>query len=668
MPQQYPSFSAQGPQIDINLYPDAVSAGINQGNAQKTPLQAITQGLTSGIQTGVKVATGLAQLEAQQNENAITGDPAVQEAKKQEIIARSETAQTEAYKAQLEQEVLQNNEEEAKATELAILLRKKAESKAAADIAENTSKDLITRDGFSNTIATGNVQAIQEALTSPQMLGAMQRNTEYALQAIAGARAAGVPANVVDPLYNQFDAVAQEKRRAQIYQDNLKASAARKQKQQEETDKARLLIEGIPEVSILKEKLGDSYDERNLVVYPASVADKNGRIKFDPVTKKIIPAGFKTDANKDSYILTYKDSVLSSNITPSQKAEYEKATNLLRIDTQLKNTLLKEEQGDNVLKNKASPGSSPSGLAARTYEESNLNDTSNQNQAIIEKARRRNQTYKDEALARGTADTYSEMENRGKFSKKSAPVNYYQTPQTVPVLTGQSLTRPVRSDAEEYDGTISIQDHLNKLFGEEVTLELQGPIVNVDDKLYKKILAIPGMQNMSAVIKGMAVTESRGNPDAVSNAGAVGLMQLTEAAAKDVGLPPSYRTDPELSIKASADYISLKVASITTALRKQLKETGLPIEPDIRMVLAAYNGGDKDIKRAIAAGYTSWDGVAYFIENNSGKSAKNIKENIEYANKVISAAIPFMNGGNASDDAFAMQLINTNLINLRSRQ
>lgn len=41
----------QGPNIDINLYPNAVSAGINAGNAQKTPLQNIVAGINQGLET-----------------------------------------------------------------------------------------------------------------------------------------------------------------------------------------------------------------------------------------------------------------------------------------------------------------------------------------------------------------------------------------------------------------------------------------------------------------------------------------------------------------------------------------------------------------------------------------------------------------------------------------
>jgi hypothetical protein len=43
----------QGPKIDISLFPDAVSKGINQGNAQQTTGQAIASGVVSGIKTGM---------------------------------------------------------------------------------------------------------------------------------------------------------------------------------------------------------------------------------------------------------------------------------------------------------------------------------------------------------------------------------------------------------------------------------------------------------------------------------------------------------------------------------------------------------------------------------------------------------------------------------------
>lgn len=39
----------RGPEIDINLYPNSASAGINAGNAQKTPLQQVVQGIGTGL-------------------------------------------------------------------------------------------------------------------------------------------------------------------------------------------------------------------------------------------------------------------------------------------------------------------------------------------------------------------------------------------------------------------------------------------------------------------------------------------------------------------------------------------------------------------------------------------------------------------------------------------
>lgn len=58
-----------GPTIDVNLYPNAVSAGIEQGNAQKTNLQAGIEGAIKGVQTGIGIVQGVQGI--QQNANAL---------------------------------------------------------------------------------------------------------------------------------------------------------------------------------------------------------------------------------------------------------------------------------------------------------------------------------------------------------------------------------------------------------------------------------------------------------------------------------------------------------------------------------------------------------------------------------------------------------------------
>lgn len=78
------------------------------------------------------------------------------------------------------------------------------------------------------------------------------------------------------------------------------------------------------------------------------------------------------------------------------------------------------------------------------------------------------------------------------------------------------------------------------------------------------------------------MAESGGKPNAVSSAGAVGLGQLKEAAAKDMGLSPEERTDPVKNIRASIGYLA----------KQQQKYGGDP-----EKALAAYNWGPGNVDK-----------------------------------------------------------------------
>lgn len=79
--------------------------------------------------------------------------------------------------------------------------------------------------------------------------------------------------------------------------------------------------------------------------------------------------------------------------------------------------------------------------------------------------------------------------------------------------------------------------------------------------------------------------ESGGNPEAISRAGAIGLMQIMpETGRTECGLTREQLFDPELNIKCGVSY-----------LRKLYDKLG-----DWRLALAAYNAG---IGRVIKAGY-----------------------------------------------------------------
>ncbi len=81
------------------------------------------------------------------------------------------------------------------------------------------------------------------------------------------------------------------------------------------------------------------------------------------------------------------------------------------------------------------------------------------------------------------------------------------------------------------------------------------------------------------LIESVIKAESGGNPQAVSRAGAKGLMQLMDTTATDVGITDSF--DPEQNIQGGAKY-----------LRQMLDRFG-----DLKTALAAYNAGPGTIEK-----------------------------------------------------------------------
>lgn len=83
-----------------------------------------------------------------------------------------------------------------------------------------------------------------------------------------------------------------------------------------------------------------------------------------------------------------------------------------------------------------------------------------------------------------------------------------------------------------------------------------------------------------SLLKAIAKAESNFNPNDVSSAGAIGIMQLMPETAKELGVKDAY--DPEQNIMGGAKCISQK-----------LKE----FNGNVRLALAAYNAGSGAVKR-----------------------------------------------------------------------
>ena len=118
--------------------------------------------------------------------------------------------------------------------------------------------------------------------------------------------------------------------------------------------------------------------------------------------------------------------------------------------------------------------------------------------------------------------------------------------------------------------------------------ESEGRISLYDD-LFRKYAPQAGWD--WRLLAALAYTESNFNPDAVSWAGARGLMQLMPRTAKAMGMPDGMEADPEESVKAATRYI----AQLNRSLRTVDDE-----DERTSFVLAAYNAGLGHVYDAMA--------------------------------------------------------------------
>jgi len=152
---------------------------------------------------------------------------------------------------------------------------------------------------------------------------------------------------------------------------------------------------------------------------------------------------------------------------------------------------------------------------------------------------------------------------------------------------------------------------------EQRILELEKSLTSVKEvKVGKQNISLPTGDDYAPadLVKAVIQVESAGKPNAVSNKGARGLMQLMPGTAKDLGVDA---TDPEENVEGGSRY-----------LQQQIKEFG-----DKRLALAAYNWGPGNIKNAIAkikadGKKPTWENIKQYV--------KVPRETREYVDRVLS--------------------------------
>jgi len=189
----------------------------------------------------------------------------------------------------------------------------------------------------------------------------------------------------------------------------------------------------------------------------------------------------------------------------------------------------------------------------------------------------------------------------------------------------------VRADAEE------LARALDEWYGEGVTLSAQerrrsgGPqartvrrkvhapyisrekgIISTYDSHFRQAAAVTGWD--WRLIAAQCYQESGFDPNAVSWAGAQGLMQIMPATADHLGLPPSRIRTPADNIAAAARFIRELTAHFGDIRDRSERQ---------KFVLAAYNGGAAHVRDAMSLARKHgknphrWQDVSFYVANLS---------------------------------------------------
>lgn len=638
------------PSHSVSLFSDAASKGIAAGNSLPTSTQSIISGIQQGIQAGQQYTINEQRIES--------NELSLEEARRQNERAEA-TEPVDMETAQIQ-----------------------AQNKKAA--AEQQQMIMQQYQALAQIAQSGDMDAYAGAVLSGQFAPLFAAMPQLQKQAI-------------DDTFPHWNENAQN-RYLQLHKNKFRADELSEQekKAQAEFDKSREAFEdefspytdgdnaGFIERTEVRKKEDDSYKYEE-------IPQKDGTVKrvlkekYDPSSN-----AYDEKANKPRYEIVDKETgqVIVDDPSENQLKRYYRYKN----DFKLKNKEVPGQDGIGSLQERAE---------AQKKLKQDQKMTEQDEQAAINAARATpvpaptpavtpsptptaNQDIVEEFRGRVNDQNarFVEMSKAKMLGNREAVVPpFARTPQYTPIPQNTPAVTAPTPTPEAISTPAQAVDHISKVVGGakvDVSFNVDEakmkPIYNVVNKINN----LPGIKDKPAIFKGLIAVESAGNPRARSKAGAVGLTQLMPGAAADVGLTPEERYDPEKNLEGGYDYLERQYLNVEKSLMRELARQAMPMKVDPRFALyslyndgtidrfalASYNGGFKAIQRGIAKGITSWDDMVEYLREV--KSPEAFKENTEYVDKVLAASLPFVVGGNASDEDYIRTLNGFGIIGINT--
>lgn len=558
MAEQYSSFQGRGPDIDVNLFVDAVTKGIAQGHASPNTATAFVQGASKGVDSYLDTTAKMQTIEAQAANNEVNASPEAIQARKDSIVARAEVDKLAGYNARLDKQVQESDE--------MLALRNRAiEQQLKQAKNEQALGDLNAQDAMTAAIAAKDPMQMNNLLQNKEVLGALFRNPKIGNSLVTAMKGAGADPYLVDNVAKSINEIELQKQMADLQETYQKGFI---QEATENRKKSSAAITKLSSFEPLGNIIRNGYTNSDGTVTPFNPnktralrsgfykKNEDGTIATDIRGQPILLPEIEINKDDPTYTIMYGEETLG--VTDQDKGR--EFVNELPLAQLQANAVAP----DFTFKKSASTTPAPSGINTEATGLATLNNRTN---TII-----------------GTASVGASSTPTGLSSE---------------VLNGQPPATQAAIQ-QAYDKTLA---------------KISSAPREVRD-VVKRIESNPLFANQPAAIKALGSIESSGVAGAVSETGVKGILQVTGKTYDQIQLKypdvlkPGMREAPDASILAGKVYFADMLLQIE-------KLTGTK---DLQLAAAAYSAlGIRDVQKAIidakAAGVPQdWPNVKPFLK------------------------------------------------------